>query len=79
MITIDDIKLLLFTLIEIVGLAWIISYILGFIPSFLLSIIRKLPNNSPVTNDEQIYTADLESNLDKSELGMKTLIDRWRV
>lgn len=70
MITVDDVLLFFPTLLQMVLLAFVISRVITFIPSFMLSFLRSV-------NKEKEIGKPLETTLDKSDFGLKTLMNRW--
>lgn len=78
MITADDVLLFFPTLLEIVLLAFVISRLITFIPSFMVSFVQSIKNKSIIYHEKTIEPGKaLETNLDKGELGIKTLMNRW--
>jgi hypothetical protein len=77
MITQNDVLLLFPQLLEIVLLAFVISRLITFIPSFMVAFVRKVKNPSIIYQEEKEIGKPLETNLDKSDFGIKTLMNRW--
>ena len=77
MITIADVLLFFPTLIQMVLLAFVISRVITFIPSFMLFFVRSIKNKSIIYHEPKEIGAPLETKLDKSDFGLKTLMNRW--
>lgn len=71
-VTADDVVILLVTIITIVSLAWLIGRLITFIPSFMVDTIKKVKNKSIIDSSETLH----DSSLDKSEVGLKTFIEK---
>jgi hypothetical protein len=82
MITQEDVLLLFPQLLEIVLLAFVVSRLITFIPSFMLSFVRSIKNTSLIYHEgkdigKALETKLDEKGLDKSDFGIKTLMNRW--
>lgn len=71
-VTADDVILLLATLITIVSLAWLIGRLITFIPSFMVDTVKKVKNKSIIDSNETLH----DTSLDKSEIGLKTFVEK---
>jgi hypothetical protein len=76
-ITSDDVLLFFPTLLEIVLLAFVISRLITFIPSFMVSFVRSIKNKSIIYHEDTKPGEALETKLDQGQLGIKTLYNRW--
>jgi hypothetical protein len=82
MITVDDVLLFFPTFVEVVLMAFVIARLITFIPSFILSFVRSIKNKSIMyvdvkSLDSTLDKGNLDTQLDRSEFGVKNLILRW--
>jgi hypothetical protein len=82
MITVDDVLLFFPTFVEVVLMAFVIARLITFIPSFILSFVRSINNKSIMYSDVKsldstLDQGKLDTQLDRSEFGLKNLILRW--
>lgn len=77
MITADAAYTLFGVMLEVTLLAWLISRLIIFIPDLMISILKKVKNKSFIYRESKLDQPSLDTSLDKSEYGLKTLIDRW--
>lgn len=73
MITQEDVNFFFFALLQAVLMAFIISRVLTFVPSLILSVVRSIKNRSLIYQDGKA----LDTTLDKSDFGLKVLVNRW--
>lgn len=76
-ITDKDVLMLFVAIIFMVSIAWLVGRLINFIPDFMVSLVRKIKNKSIIYSNDHLNNPDLDPNLDKSDLGLKNLLDRW--
>jgi hypothetical protein len=69
---VEDISILITAIIFSAAFILIVTYVINFIPSLMSSIIKKIKNDSIIYSDNTIH----DPNLDKTTLGIKTMIDK---
>ncbi len=77
MISIDDVLLFFPTLLEVTLFVYIVYRLVTFIPSFMLSFVQKVKNPSIIYNDSPDRGSSLDTKLDRSDFGLKNLLEKW--
>jgi hypothetical protein len=78
----DDVIALFLVMIFLPCLAVIITKILNFVPSFMVSLLKSVKNPSLVYSDDYIDSSRIansriaDSSIANSDFGSKTLVDR---
>lgn len=72
LLTSNDVLLLIATIVMVVGLGFVISRLITFIPYFMGSILKKVKNKSIIYTNDTLET----TNIDKSHLGYKDMFEK---
>lgn len=73
----EDIIMILGTLVVITLMAFIINRLVIFVAEFMRDFVKKVKNSSMIYSDNHLNKPNLDTDLDRSEFGFKTLMDRW--
>lgn len=78
----DDVIALFLAIIFLPCLAVVITRVLNFVPSFMISLLKSVKNPSIIYSDDYIDSSNIansriaDSSIANSDFGSKTLVDR---